>query len=84
MRRRCRPDGSSGAGYNSRFENDSHIVRAGLNYKFGAVGGWWLTRVPRYRQRKARHCAGLFLRRACERRGFMKRIRWVMQAIEHA
>ena len=29
--------GSGGAptGYNSRFENDGHIVRAGLNYKFG-------------------------------------------------
>jgi outer membrane immunogenic protein len=32
--------GSNGAGtgYNSRFENDGHIVRAGLNYKFGGPG----------------------------------------------
>jgi hypothetical protein len=27
-----------GTGYNSRFENDGHIVRTGLNYKFGAMG----------------------------------------------
>jgi outer membrane immunogenic protein len=27
-----------GTGYNSRFENDGHTVRAGLNYKFGAMG----------------------------------------------
>ena len=26
-----------GTGYNSRFENDGHIVRAGLNYKFGPM-----------------------------------------------
>ena len=31
-------DGGGGTGYNSRFENDGHIVRAGLNYKFGATG----------------------------------------------
>jgi hypothetical protein len=31
--------GGGGTGYNSRFENDGHIVRAGLNYKFGAMGG---------------------------------------------
>ena len=30
--------GGGGTGYNSRFENDGHIVRAGLNYKFGAMG----------------------------------------------
>ena len=29
--------GGGGTGYNSRFENDGHIVRAGLNYKFGAM-----------------------------------------------
>ena len=27
--------GGGGTGYNTRFENDGHIVRAGLNYKFG-------------------------------------------------
>ena len=32
-------NGGGGTGYNSRFENDGHIVRAGLNYKFGAMGG---------------------------------------------
>lgn len=37
--------GSGGAptGYNTRFENDGHIVRAGLNYKFGGgplLGGY--------------------------------------------
>lgn len=30
--------GGGGTGYNSRFENDGHIVRAGLNYKFGGMG----------------------------------------------
>jgi len=30
--------GGGGIGYNSRFENDGHIVRAGLNYKFGGMG----------------------------------------------
>lgn len=30
--------GGGGTGYNSRFENDGHIVRAGLNYKFGGPG----------------------------------------------
>lgn len=29
--------GGGGTGYNSRFENDGHIVRAGLNYKFGVM-----------------------------------------------
>ena len=29
--------GGGGTGYNRRFENDGHIVRAGLNYKFGAI-----------------------------------------------
>ena len=28
---------AAGPGYNTRFENDGHIVRAGLNYK---LGGW--------------------------------------------
>ncbi len=32
-------NGGGGTGYNSRFENDGHIIRAGLNYKFGAMGG---------------------------------------------
>lgn len=27
--------GGGGTGYNTRFENDGHIVRAGLNYRFG-------------------------------------------------
>ena len=27
--------GGGGTGYNTRFHNDGHIVRAGLNYKFG-------------------------------------------------
>lgn len=27
--------GGGGTGYNTRFENDGHIVRGGLNYKFG-------------------------------------------------
>jgi outer membrane immunogenic protein len=31
-------NGGGGTGYNSRFENDGHIVRAGLNYKFGGPG----------------------------------------------
>jgi outer membrane immunogenic protein len=31
------PGGAGGGtGCNSRFENDGHIVRASLNYKFGA------------------------------------------------
>jgi outer membrane immunogenic protein len=30
--------GGGGTGYNSRFENDGHIVRVGLNYKFGGPG----------------------------------------------
>ena len=30
-------NGGGGTGYNSRFENDGHIVRAGLNYKFGPM-----------------------------------------------
>lgn len=30
--------GGGGTGYNSRFENDGHIVRAGVNYKFGGTG----------------------------------------------
>jgi outer membrane immunogenic protein len=30
--------GGGGTGYNSRFDNDGHIVRAGLNYKFGGPG----------------------------------------------
>ncbi len=30
--------GGGGTGYNTRFENDGHIVRAGLNYKFGGMG----------------------------------------------
>jgi outer membrane immunogenic protein len=30
--------GGGGTGYNSRFENEGHIVRAGLNYKFGGPG----------------------------------------------
>jgi outer membrane immunogenic protein len=29
--------GGGGTGYDSRFENDGHIVRAGLNYKFGGM-----------------------------------------------
>jgi outer membrane immunogenic protein len=29
--------GGGGTGYDSRFENDGHIVRVGLNYKFGAM-----------------------------------------------
>lgn len=33
--------GGGGTGYNSRFENDGHIVRAGLNYKFGGPGMRW-------------------------------------------
>jgi len=33
--------GGGGTGYNSRFENDGHIVRAGLNYKFGGPGMGW-------------------------------------------
>ena len=32
------PAGAGGPGYNLRFENDGHIVRAGLNYKFGGGG----------------------------------------------
>lgn len=32
------PGGGGGAGYNSNFENNGHIVRAGLNYKFGGPG----------------------------------------------
>ena len=31
------PGGGGAGGYNSRFENDGHIVRAGLNYKFGGA-----------------------------------------------
>ena len=31
------PGGGGVGGYNSRFENDGHIVRAGLNYKFGGA-----------------------------------------------
>lgn len=34
-------NGGGGTGYNSRFENDGHIVRAGLNYKFGGPGMRW-------------------------------------------
>lgn len=30
--------GGGGTGYNTRFDNDGHIVRAGLNYRFG--GGY--------------------------------------------
>lgn len=30
--------GGGGTGYNSRFENDGHIVRAGLNFKLGGMG----------------------------------------------
>ena len=30
--------GGGGTGYNSRFENEGHIVRLGLNYKFGGPG----------------------------------------------
>jgi outer membrane immunogenic protein len=30
--------GGGGIGYNSDFKNDGHIVRAGLNYKFGGMG----------------------------------------------
>ena len=30
--------GGGGTGYNSRFENDGHIVRAGLNYKLDGTG----------------------------------------------
>jgi outer membrane immunogenic protein len=30
--------GGGGTGYNSEFKNDGHIVRAGLNYKFGGMG----------------------------------------------
>ena len=30
--------GGGGTGYNSRFDNDGHIVRVGLNYKFGGAG----------------------------------------------
>jgi outer membrane immunogenic protein len=33
--------GGGGTGYNSRFENDGHIVRVGLNYKFGGPGMGW-------------------------------------------
>lgn len=29
------PAGAGGPGYNARFQNEGHIVRAGLNYKFG-------------------------------------------------
>jgi outer membrane immunogenic protein len=29
---------AGGPGYNSNFRNDGHIVRAGLNYKFGGMG----------------------------------------------
>lgn len=29
------PGGAGGPGYNARFQNEGHIVRAGLNYKFG-------------------------------------------------
>lgn len=34
--------GGGGTGYNTRFENDGHIVRAGLNYKLG--GGPFMAR----------------------------------------
>ena len=30
--------GGGGTGYDTRFRNDGHIVRAGLNYRFGGVG----------------------------------------------
>lgn len=35
------PAGAGGPGYNARFQNDGHIVRMGLNYKFsgGIFGG---------------------------------------------
>ena len=34
--------GGGGTGYNSTFRNDGHIVRAGLNYRFGGMaGGAW-------------------------------------------
>ena len=32
------PTGGSSGAYNSNFRNDGHIVRAGLNYKFGGMG----------------------------------------------
>ena len=32
------PTGGSTGAYNSSFKNDGHIVRAGLNYKFGGMG----------------------------------------------
>lgn len=33
------PAAAGGPGYNSRFDNTGHIVRMGLNYKFGSVFG---------------------------------------------
>ena len=55
--------GGGGTGYNTRFENDGHIVRAGLNYKFGSgplMARYRYLPTIRTGAKKPRHCPGLF------------------------